>query len=84
MDLEDVMLREISRRRRTDTGRLCFCVVPRGGVRVTETGSRGWRPGTGGWGVSVHGDRVSVAEDENVLEMMVAAVARERGCSYCL
>ena len=84
MDLEDVMLREISRRRRTDTGRLRFCAVPWGGVRVTETGSRGWRPGTGGWGVSVHGDRVSVAEDENVLEMMVAAVARERGCSYCL
>lgn len=36
---EDVMLRGISGRRRTDTGRLHFCEVP-GGVRVTETGNR--------------------------------------------
>lgn len=40
------MLSGISRRRRTDTGRLHFCEVP-GGVRVTETGSKGWGPGTG-------------------------------------
>ena len=40
------MLSGISRRRKTDAGRLHFCEVP-GGVRVTQTGSKGWRPGTG-------------------------------------
>ena len=41
-------------------------------------GVRGWGRGRGG---SVfHGDRVSVWEDEKVLEMMVGIVARQCEC----
>ena len=53
-----------------------------GGVRSTETGRRRWGPGAGG-GAGESGfkrDRLSVWEDEKVLEMMVGMVAQQ--CEY--
>ena len=39
------------------------------------------RDGGGGRGVGIYGDRVSVWEDEKVLEMMVVTVAQPLRCS---
>ena len=84
MNLEDMMLSE-----RSQTQKDKYCLIPLTGgprgVTSTETGSRWWGPGAGGGaGESVfHGDRVSVWEDEKVLEMMVGMVAKQCEGTEC-
>ena len=69
MNPEDLMLSEISQTRKDKYSMIPLIGGPRG-VRPTEIGSRWWGPGAGGGGGGVfNGDRVSVWEDEKVLEM---------------
>ena len=58
-----------------------------GGGALEQSGSQrqkggGWAPGAGGggWGLVLNGDRVSVWEDEKVLEMDGGGVAQR--CEY--
>lgn len=62
MNLEDIMLSEISQSQRDKYHRICLCEVP-GAVNTTETESGQWVPGAGGVGGGMdtgelfHGDR---------------------------
>ena len=68
-----------ARHRRTNTVWFHSQEVPR--VRSTETGSRWWGQGVGEGVVSLcHGDKVSVWEDEKILEVGRRMVARQREC----
>ena len=74
MDLESIMLSEISQ-----TEKDKYCMIPHiyegpGGIKFIETEStielaRGWWGRKGEWGVSFNGYEVSVWEDEKILEM---------------
>lgn len=77
-NLEDAMLSEISQ---APKDRFCvvgshYVILP-GGVKSTETGSRRLASRVWGWGVLFYGDRVSIWEDERVLEMRVVKVAQQ-------
>lgn len=50
----------------------CFCASPWSARLTVMMEHRGWGQGLGeGPGLDVNGDRVSVWEDENILEMAV-------------
>lgn len=78
MSLEKTILRETrSRRTHTDSTQ----EVPRG-VRSRDRKYLVGPPAGGGAGESVfHEDRASVWEDEDVLEMIVRVIPRQRECT---
>lgn len=68
MNLEDVTPSEAGHKR-THTWRIPLCEVPRG-ARSIEPESRWGRQGPGAGGREpFHGDRVSVWEEENIVEV---------------